>query len=80
MGNRQLERTRRRWVDNINIYLGEIGCGVVEWIGLAQDRYKWRFLSNATMKLRVPENTEKLSNGYIIMGPRVALSSKKLVR
>jgi hypothetical protein len=33
--------------------LGEIECDVVEWIGLAQDRDKWRGLVNAVMNLRV---------------------------
>jgi hypothetical protein len=37
-GKRPLGRSRRRWADNIKIYLLEIGCGGVDWIGLAQDR------------------------------------------
>jgi hypothetical protein len=32
----------------------EIGCGGVDWIGLAQDKDKWRALANAVMNLRVP--------------------------
>jgi hypothetical protein len=32
----------RRWVDNIKMDLLEIGWGDLEWIGLAQDRDKWR--------------------------------------
>jgi hypothetical protein len=32
----------------------EIGCSVVDWIDLAQDRYRWRALVNAAMNLRVP--------------------------
>jgi hypothetical protein len=32
----------------------EIGLSVVDWIGLAQDRYRWRALVNSVMKLRVP--------------------------
>jgi hypothetical protein len=32
----------------------EIGVTVVEWIGLAQDRYRWRALVNQEMNLRVP--------------------------
>ena len=37
-GKRPLGRPRRRWVDNIRMYLQEVGCGHVDWIGLAQDR------------------------------------------
>jgi len=33
-----LRRPRRRWVDNIRTYLQEVGCGYMDWIGLAQDR------------------------------------------
>jgi len=29
---------RRRWVDNIRMDLQEVGCGYMDWIGLAQDR------------------------------------------
>jgi hypothetical protein len=53
-GKRPLGRPRRRWVDNINMDLLEIGWGGVDWIGLAQDRDKWRALVNAVMNLRVP--------------------------
>jgi hypothetical protein len=51
---RPLGRPRRRWVDNIEMDLLEIGWGCVDWIGLAQDRDKWRVLVNAVMNLRVP--------------------------
>jgi len=37
-GKRPLGRPRRRWVDNIRIDLQEVGCGYMDWIGLAQDR------------------------------------------
>jgi hypothetical protein len=53
-GKRPLGRPRRRRVDNIKIDLLEIGWGGVDWIGLAQDRNKWRTLVNAVMNLRVP--------------------------
>jgi len=35
---RSLGRPRRRWVDNIRMDLQEVGCGYIDWIGLAQDR------------------------------------------
>jgi hypothetical protein len=54
VGRRPLGRPRRRWEDNIRMDLQEVGCGCVEWIGLAQDRDKWRALVSAVMNLRVP--------------------------
>jgi len=53
-GKRQLGRPRRRWEDNINLDLQEVGCGVMDWIELAQDRDRWRTLMDAVMNLRVP--------------------------
>jgi len=50
---RPLGRPRRRWVDNISMDLQEVGCGHVEWIGLAQDRDRWRTVVIAVMNLRV---------------------------
>ena len=52
-GRRALGRPRRRWVDNIRLDLQEVGCGYMDWIGLAQDRERWRTLMNAVMNLRV---------------------------
>jgi hypothetical protein len=40
-------------VDNIKMDVGQIGCGGVDWIGLAQDMDRWRALVNAVMNLRV---------------------------
>ena len=51
---RPLGRPRRRWVDNIRMDLQEVGCGYVDWIGLVQDRDRWRTLVFAVMNLRVP--------------------------
>ena len=53
-GKRPLGRPTRRWVDNIRMDLQEVGCRYVEWIGLAQDRDRWRTLVSAVMNLRVP--------------------------
>ena len=55
-GRRPLGRPRRRWVDNIRMDLQEEGCGFMDWIGLAQDRDRWRTLVSAVMNLRVPWN------------------------
>jgi hypothetical protein len=51
---RPLGRPRRSWVDNIKMDLQELGCGVINWIELAQDRNRWRAIMNAVMNLRVP--------------------------
>jgi len=51
---RPLGRPRRRWVDNIRKDLQEVGCGYMDWIGLAQDRHWWRTVVSAVMNLRVP--------------------------
>jgi hypothetical protein len=54
-GKRPLGRPRRRWVDNIRMDLGEVGRGDVDWIGLAQDRNKWKALVNSVLNLRFHE-------------------------
>jgi hypothetical protein len=53
-GRRPLGRTRRRWVDNIRMDLGKVELGDVDWIGLAQDRNRWRALVNSVMIFLVP--------------------------
>jgi hypothetical protein len=53
-GKRPLGRPRRSWIDNIKMNLLEIGVSVVDWIGLAQYRYRWRALVNSVMNLRFP--------------------------
>jgi hypothetical protein len=49
-----LGKPRHRWLYNIKMKFAEIGWGGVYWIGLAQDRGKWRALENAVMNLCVP--------------------------
>jgi hypothetical protein len=53
-GKRPLRRPRRRWVDTITTHLGETRWGDVVWIGLAQDRDRWRALVNSVLNHRVP--------------------------
>jgi hypothetical protein len=53
-GKRPLGRPRHMWIDNVKMDLLEIGLNIVDWVGLAQDRYRWRALVNAVMNLRVP--------------------------
>ena len=53
-GRRPLGRPRCKWVDNIRMDLQEVGCGYMDWIGLAQDRDAWLTLVSAVMNLLVP--------------------------
>jgi hypothetical protein len=53
-GKRPLGRLRCTLIDNIKMDLLEIGLSVVDWICLAQDRYRWRALVYVVMNLRVP--------------------------
>jgi hypothetical protein len=53
-GKRPLGRPRRRWVDNVKMDLGEVGWGDVDWIGLAQDKNRWRALVNSVLNIQFP--------------------------
>ena len=53
-GKRPLGRPRRRWEDNIKIYIQKMRCGGMDWIELAQDKNSWQAIVNAVMNLRVP--------------------------
>jgi hypothetical protein len=61
-GKRPLGRPRSRRVDNIKIYPVEIRLCSVNWIGVAQKRYRWRDLVNAVMNLRAPLDVGKVSS------------------
>jgi len=53
-GKRPLGIPRRRCVVNIRMDLQEVGCGYMDWIGLAQDRDRWRTLVSTVMNIRFP--------------------------
>jgi hypothetical protein len=53
-GRRPIGRPRLRWEDNIKIDLQEVGWEDVDWIDMAQDRYRWRAVVNAVLNLRIP--------------------------
>jgi hypothetical protein len=52
-GKRPLGRPRRRWEDNIEMDIREIGWGGMDWIRLAHDRGQRTALANAVVNLRV---------------------------
>ena len=52
-GKKPLGTSRRRWEDNNEMDLQEVGSGDMEWIELAHDKERWRALVNAVMNLRV---------------------------
>jgi hypothetical protein len=52
-GKRPLGRPRHMWVGNVKMELGEVGWGGMDWIGLAQDRNRWRALVNSVLNLQV---------------------------
>jgi len=53
-GKSPIGRARRRWKYNIKMDLQEVGCGVMDWIELAQDMDRWQTLMNEIMKIQVP--------------------------
>jgi hypothetical protein len=67
-GKRLLKRPRRAWMDVIRMDLVEIEWGGMDWIGLDQDRKRWRALVNAVMNLRVLQNSGKFSSGFTTRG------------
>jgi hypothetical protein len=79
VGKRPVGRPRRRWIDNFKMDLLEIGVSVVDWIGLAQDRYRWRALVNSVMNLRVPQNAGNYREAAQVVASRTVLSSTELV-
>jgi hypothetical protein len=52
-GKRPLGRPRHRWVVNIRMDLVEVGWNDVDWIGMAQDKDRWRTLVNSVLNLWV---------------------------
>jgi hypothetical protein len=78
-GKRALGIARRRLVDNIRMDLGEVGCGDVDWIGLAQDRDRRKTLVNSVLNLRVPKNAGNYRVTARLVASGVVLSSIELV-
>jgi hypothetical protein len=76
---RPLERQERRWMDNIKMDLEEIWWSGVVWIGLAQDRDKWRALVNAAMNFWVPKMLGNYRVASQLVASRVVFSYIELV-
>jgi hypothetical protein len=53
-GKKPLGRHRRRWGDNIKMYLQKVGWGLGDWMELVQDRDRWRALVSTVKNFRVP--------------------------
>jgi hypothetical protein len=53
-GRRPLGRPRRRWENNIKMYLQKVGCEGMDWIEQFQDSDRWRALVNALINFRIP--------------------------
>jgi hypothetical protein len=67
-GKRPLERSRRWWVENIKMTLGEIGWDAMDWIDLAQDIDQWRALVNTVKNLQVPCKVGKFLRSCTVCG------------
>jgi hypothetical protein len=63
-GKKPLGRPRHRWEDNIRMDFQEVGCGVMDWIELAQDRERWQALVNVVRNLRVPQNAGSFMTSF----------------
>jgi hypothetical protein len=48
-GRSPLGRPRRSWEANIGMDFQEVGCRGMDWIGLAEDKDRWRTIVNAVM-------------------------------
>jgi hypothetical protein len=78
-GKRPLGRSRRRWMDNIKKDIAEIEWDSVDWICLAQDRYRWRIFVNAIMNFRFHRMLGNYRVAKQLVPSRVALRSTELV-
>jgi len=60
-GKWPLERSRRRWEDNIKMDLQGVEFGSMDWIDLAHDRDRWQAPLNAVMNFLVSNNAGNFS-------------------
>jgi hypothetical protein len=79
-GKRPLGRPKCGWIDNMKVYLLQIGSSVVDWIGLAQDRYRWRALVNSVMNLRFHKMLGNYRLAAQLVASRVVYSPHALRR
>jgi hypothetical protein len=67
------------WIDTIKMDLLEIGLSVVDRIGLAQDRYRWRALVNSVMNFGFYKMLGIYRMAAHLVASRAVLSSTELV-
>jgi hypothetical protein len=67
-------------VDNIRMDLGEVGWGDVYWIGLVQDRNRWRALVDSVLNVRFHKMLENYQVASQVVASPIVLSSIELVR
>ena len=79
-GKIRLGNRRRIWEDNINMDLQEVGCWVIDWIDLAQDRDRWRTNVKTIINLRgsitCGEFLDQLRTGYLLKKDSMEQASK----
>ncbi|KAJ4442491.1 hypothetical protein ANN_04077 [Periplaneta americana] len=63
-GKRPLERPRRRWEDNIEMDLREVGYDDRDWINLAQDRDRWRAYSKGLNHMEFRALLDDINSEY----------------
>ncbi|KAJ4440904.1 hypothetical protein ANN_10751 [Periplaneta americana] len=79
-GKRLLWRQRRRWEDNIETDLREVGCDNGEWIDLAQDMDQWLAYVRAAINLRLfndAVSTARLFNTHRIGGSDIVFGGTR---
>jgi hypothetical protein len=74
-GKRPLGRAMNRREENGRMDVQDVGCGGMDWIGLARDRDGWRALVNLVTKFRVPQNSGNFMTSYKLLASQEGLCS-----
>ena len=73
-GRRTLERSKRRWENNIQMDLEEVVWGGMDWNHVAQNRDEWRAVVNAVLSIRIPSNAGNFSIAALLASQEVICS------